>query len=291
MEEGSLRCEPNVSVRIRGTDTYGTKTEIKNLNSFKAVQKGIEYEVERQIGLLETGQPVVQETRGWNDAKQITFSQRSKEVEQEYRYFPEPDLVPMQITEEWVAQVRAILPELPDARKARFIAEYGLSPYDAAFLTDTRALADYFEEAARLSSDAKAAANWIMGDLSRLLNTGNTDIADSPISPADLAAMLRLIADGTISGKIAKALIEEMFATGKAPGVIVEERGWKTLKDTGAIAALVEKVLAENPNIVSDIREKGLTQKKGFLVGQVMKASQGKADPQEVNRLVDARLQ
>jgi aspartyl-tRNA(Asn)/glutamyl-tRNA(Gln) amidotransferase subunit B len=290
MEEGSLRCEPNVSVRIKGSDTFGTKTEIKNLNSFKAVQKGIEYEVERQIGLIERGEPIVQETRGWNDTRQVTFSQRSKEVEQEYRYFPEPDLVPLQITEEWIEQIRATMPELPDARKARFMTDYGLPAYDAALLTDTRALADYFEEAARLSGDPKAVANWVMGDLSRLLNANNTDIADCPITPADLAAMVRLIADGTISGKIAKALIEEMYATGKAPGDIVAERGWTTIKDTGAIAALVEKVMADNPQIVADIQEKGLTQKKGFLVGQVMKASQGKADPKEVNRLIDERL-
>jgi aspartyl-tRNA(Asn)/glutamyl-tRNA(Gln) amidotransferase subunit B len=290
MEEGSLRCEPNVSIRPKGSDTFGTKTEIKNLNSFRAVQKGIEYEVARQAERLERGERIVQETRGWSEAKQATFSQRSKEVEQEYRYFPEPDLVPLAISHEWIEQIRATMPELPDARKARFLSEYGLPAYDAAFLTDTRALADYFEETARAGGDAKAAANWIMGDLARLLNAAGKEITESPISPASLAAMIRLIADGTISGKIAKTLIEAMFATGKAPAAIVEEKGWKTITDTGAIAALVEKVLAANPNIVADIREKGLVQKKGFLVGQVMKESQGKADPKEVNRLIDEHL-
>ena len=290
MEEGSLRCEPNVSVRPVGSDTFGTKTEIKNLNSFKSVQKGIEYECARQSELLERGERIAQETRGWNDTKQVTFSQRSKEVEQEYRYFPEPDLVPLCIAEEWIEAIRASMPELPDARQTRFTDQYGLSAYDAAFLTETRALGDYFEEVVQACGDAKSAANWIMGDLSRLLNTGNREISDSPIPPANLGAMIGLIADGTISGKIAKMLIEEMYATGEAPTAIVEAKGWKSIKDTGALAAMVEQVFAENPNIVSDILEKGLVQKRGFLVGQVMKASQGQADPKEVNRLIDEKL-
>ncbi|MCW3094585.1 MAG: aspartyl/glutamyl-tRNA(Asn/Gln) amidotransferase subunit [Chthonomonadaceae bacterium] len=290
MEEGSLRCEPNVSIRKKGSSTFGTKTEIKNLNSFRAVQKGIEYEVERQATLLERGDRVPQETRGWNDTKQQTFSQRSKEVEQEYRYFPEPDLVPLKISEEWIAQIRASMPELPDARRARFQAEYGLPASDAAQLTENRAVADYFETTTKLCGDAKAVANWIMGDLARLLNTDGQEIANSPISPEHLAGMIRLMAEGTISGKIAKALIEEMYTTGKPPVAIVEEKGWKTMKDTGALLTIVEKVFADNPTIVADIRERGLVQKRGFLVGQVMKASQGKADPQDVNRLIDEQL-
>ncbi|HLK56793.1 MAG TPA: Asp-tRNA(Asn)/Glu-tRNA(Gln) amidotransferase subunit GatB [Chthonomonadaceae bacterium] len=290
MEEGSLRCEPNVSIRIKGTEEFNTKTEIKNLNSFRAVQRGIEYEVERQSALLERGEKIIQETRGWSEAKQQTFSQRAKEVEQEYRYFPEPDLVPLHITEEWIEAVRATLPELPDVRARRFREEYGLPAYDAAFLTDTRALADYFEEAAQQSGDAKAVSNWIMGDLARLLNAGAKEIGDSPISAKDLAAMVKLIVEGTISGKIAKTLIEEMYTTGSEPAVIVEEKGWKTIKDSGAVQAIVDKVFADNPEIVVAIKEKGQTQKRGFLVGQVMKAAQGKADPQEVNRLIDAKL-
>jgi aspartyl-tRNA(Asn)/glutamyl-tRNA(Gln) amidotransferase subunit B len=290
MEEGSLRCEPNVSVRPKGSNTFGTKTEIKNLNSFRSVYKGIEFETQRQADLLRRGERVVQETRGWNDTKQITFSQRSKEGEEEYRYFPEPDLVPLYITEEWIEQVRASMPELPDARKARFIAEYGLPVYDAGILTDTRAVADYFEETARLCGDAKTASNWVMGDLTRLLNASGTEISASPITPAALAEMIGLIADGTISGKIAKQLIEEMYSSGGSPSAIVEEKGWKTIKDSGAVKAAVDKVFEANPNIVSDIKVKGLVGKRGFLVGQVMRETQGKADPGEVNKLIDEKL-
>jgi aspartyl-tRNA(Asn)/glutamyl-tRNA(Gln) amidotransferase subunit B len=290
MEEGSLRCEPNVSVRARGSNEFGVKTEIKNLNSFRAVHKGIEFEVQRQIDLISRGEPVIQETRGWNDARQVTFSQRSKEVEQEYRYFPEPDLVPLEISDAWIEEVRATMPELPDARRARFVSQFGLPPYDAAVLTESRALADYFEAVATISKEPKAAANWIMGDLTRLQNVDNRDISGCPISAQDLAGMLGLISNGTISGKIAKSLIEEMYATSRPPEVIVEEKGWKTITDSGAVAAIVDSVMEANAAIVADIRDKGLVQKRGFLVGQVMKASQGKADPKEVNRLLDERL-
>ena len=290
MEEGSLRCEPNVSVREVGSDTFGTKTEIKNLNSFRAVERGIDYEVERQISLIERGEPIAQETRGWNDTKQATYSQRSKEGEQEYRYFPEPDLVPLEISDEWIEQIRASMPELPDVRKARFMAAYALSAYDAAFLTENRALADYFESAAKHSGDAKTTANWIMGDLARLLNADGKEIADSPISPERLAEMVGLITDGTISGKIAKSLIEAMYETSDAPAKIVDEKGWRTLKDTGALVAIVDKVFADNTEVVTAIKEKGLMQKRGFLVGQVMKLSEGKADPKDVNALIDERL-
>ncbi len=290
MEEGSLRCEPNISVRVKGSDEFGVKTEIKNLNSFRAVQRGIEFEVQRQIDLLSRGERVAQETRGWNDTRQATFSQRSKEVEQEYRYFPDPDLVPLEISEAWIEEVRASMPELPDARRARLISQFGLSDYDASVLTESRALADYFESAATASGEPKAAANWVMGDLSRLLNADGRDISACPISARDLAGMLRLISSGTISGKIAKSLIEEMYATSRPPEAIVEERGWKTITDTGAIAAIVDRVMEANAALVSDIRDKGLVQKRGFLVGQVMRESQGKADPKEVNRLIDERL-
>lgn len=290
MEEGSLRCEPNVSVREVGSDKFGTKTEIKNLNSFRAVYKGIEFEVERQVEVIESGGKIVQETRGWNDAKQITFSQRSKEGEQEYRYFPEPDLLPLEITEEWIAEIRASMPELPDARRTRFVESYGISLYDATVLTDSRQLADYYEQVVLACNDPKVAANWVMGDLARLLNANNTEISNCPIAPEQLAVMVQRIQDGTISGKIAKTLIEEMYTTGGATDAIIEEKGWKTVKDTGALVAILEKVFAENAAIVADIKEKGLVQKKGFLVGQAMKASQGKADPKEVNRLIDDLL-
>ncbi len=290
MEEGSLRCEPNVSIRLKGSNTFGTKTEIKNLNSFRAVQRGIDFELERQAEVIESGGRIVQETRGWNDAKQITFSQRSKEGAEEYRYFPEPDLVPLNITEEWIEAIRNSMPELPDARRNRFVEQYGIPAYDATVLTDSRALADYFEAVVKTSNDPKASSNWVMGELARLQNANGKEITECPITPENLATLILRINDSTISGKIAKSLIEEMYSTGNAPDVIIEEKGWKTVKDSGAIEAMVEKVFVENPQIVADIKERGLVQKRGFLVGQVMKASQGKADPAEVNRLVDAKL-
>ncbi len=294
MEEGSLRCEPNVSVRPIGSDQFGTKTEIKNLNSFRSVFKGIEFETKRQAELLERGERIHQETRGWNDTKQITFSQRSKEGEAEYRYFPEPDLVPLEISDEWIEEIRRTMPELPEARLARFVSEYGLPEYDAAFLTETRALADYFENTAKLCGDPKSASNWIMGDLAKLLNAESKDITASRISPNNLSGMLNLIADGTISGKIAKSVLEEMYSTGGDPAEIVEAHGWKTIKDTGAVMAIVDKVFTANPivveAVVAAIRDNAPTGKKGFLVGQVMRETQGKADPGEVNRLIDEKL-
>jgi aspartyl-tRNA(Asn)/glutamyl-tRNA(Gln) amidotransferase subunit B len=290
MEEGSLRCEPNVSVRLKGSETFGTKTEIKNLNSFRAVHKGIEYEVERQSAAIERGERVIQETRGWNDARGITFSQRSKEVEQEYRYFPEPDLVPLQITPEWIEAIRASMPELPDARRARFITEYGLTPFDTGLLIDNRATADYFEAVAQGSGDPKGAANWIMGDLLRLLNADSREIGDCPLPAEHLGTMVRMIGEGAISGKIAKALIERMYATGEAPQVIAEREGLVTLKDEGALVAVIEQVFAANADVVSAIRDRGLVQKRAFLIGQVMRETKGKADPKDVNRLIDERL-
>jgi len=290
MEEGSLRCEPNVSVRIKGTDTFGTKTEIKNLNSFRAVHKGIEYEVERQAAVLERGDTVAQETRGWNEARGMTVSQRSKEVEQEYRYFPEPDLVPLHITAEWIAEIRASMPELPDARKARFVSEYGISSSDAALLIDTRDLADYFEAAAKASGEPKTACNWIMGDLLRLLNADNRDFGASPVTPEDLGAMIKMVAQDIISGKIAKTLLDLMYSTGEKPAVLAAREGLVTLRDDDALAAIVDRVFAANPEVVSAIIDKGQVSKRGYLVGQVMKASQSKADPRDVNRLIDDRL-
>ncbi len=290
MEEGSLRCEPNISIRPVGSDKFGTKTELKNLNSFRAVFKGIEYETKRQSEALERGETIAQETRGWNETKQITYSQRSKEGAAEYRYFPEPDLVPLDISKEWIEEIQSSMPELPDARLNRFVSDLGLSPYDAAFLTETRAIADYFEAAVNISGDAKTTANWVMGDLSKLLNADSTEISACPVTAASLAAMIKLINEGTISGKIAKALIEEMYANGGDPVAIVEERGWKTMKDSGAVRAAVDKVFSANPDIISAIVERGQASKRGFLVGQVMKETQGRADPAEVNRLIDEKL-
>ncbi len=289
MEQGSLRCEPNVSLRPVGAAAYGTKTEIKNLNSFRAVQRGIEYELERQASLLNHGEKVVQETRGWNEARQATFAQRSKEVEQEYRYFPEPDLLPLDITPQWIEEIRASLPELPDARHARFVEQYGISNADAAQLTETRSLADYYEQTAG-AADPRAAANWIMGDLSRILNAQSLDIANSPVSSPHLAVMINMIERGDISGKLGKTLLERMAATGENPQTLAQREGLVVLRDTVALEAALDSVLAENSAIVSDIVEKGLVNKRGFLVGQVMKATQGKADPRDVNKLLDEKL-
>jgi aspartyl-tRNA(Asn)/glutamyl-tRNA(Gln) amidotransferase subunit B len=244
--------------------------------------------VARQIGLLERGETVVQETRGWNEAKDATFSQRSKEVEQEYRYFPEPDLVPLQIADEWIEEIRRTMPELPEAARRRFIDQYGLPPYDADVLTQTRSSATFFEEAAKLSGDAKAVSNWMMGDFARLLNAGNREIGDSHITPRRLADMLGLIADGTISGKMAKGLFERMFETGEDPRRLAEAEG-PQIKDEGAVLALLDRVIADNSAVWTALRA-GDEKKFGFLVGQVMKASAGKANPQEVNRLLREKM-
>ena len=289
MEQGSLRCEPNVSVKQKGSDIFGTKTEIKNLNSFRAVMRGIDYEVERQIVLLNRGEKVMQETRGWNEAKQSTYSQRSKEVEQEYRYFPDPDLMPLLITEEWIQEIRASMPELPDAKKLRFMEQYRIPRDDASQLTETRALADYYETAAA-SSDPKMIANWMMGDLSRLMNADGKEITECPVSAPQLAAMVGMIERGDISGKLAKVLIERMYATGEDPDKIAQREGLIVLKDSSVLSAAVDAVFAANASVVSDIIDKGLVNKRGFLVGQIMKATGGKADPADVNRILDEKL-
>jgi aspartyl-tRNA(Asn)/glutamyl-tRNA(Gln) amidotransferase subunit B len=288
MEEGSLRCEPNLSVRPKGSDRFGTKTEIKNLNSFRAVYRGVQYEVERQIGLLERGEPVIQETRGWNDAKGATFPQRTKEEAHDYRYFPEPDLVPLRISDEWIEEIRRTMPELPDAARERFVKQYGLPAYDAAVLTQTRESAYFFEEAARLSDDPKAVSNWVMGDFARLLNASNLEIGDSKITPSHLAEMLNLIGNGTISGKMAKGLFEEMFETGEDPKKLAERAG-PQISDESAILGIIDQVIESNRDVWDALRA-GDEKKFGFLVGQVMKASGGKANPPEVNRLLRDRM-
>lgn len=290
MEQGSLRCEPNVSVRRQGAPDLGVKTEIKNLNSFRAVERGIEHEVQRQIALIESGQPVRQETRGWSEERQETFLQRVKEEEQEYRYFPEPDLPEMDIPAEWISALRKSMPDMPEERRRRFETDLGLSTYDAGLLTDSRALADYFEATVRASGDAKAAANWIMGDLTRLLNASGLGIETSPITSQRLAELIQLISSGTISGKIAKTVLEQMFQTGQPASAIVEAEGLSAIKDRTAIRDLARAVFEENPGVVADIKERGQTQKRAFLIGQVMRASRGKADPGAVNQIVDELL-
>ncbi|MCL6559170.1 MAG: Asp-tRNA(Asn)/Glu-tRNA(Gln) amidotransferase subunit GatB, partial [Firmicutes bacterium] len=289
MEEGSLRCDANVSVRPAGSRELGTKTEIKNMNSFKALQKALTYEVERQIEVLEDGGRIVQETRTWDEGKGVTLPMRSKEEAHDYRYFPDPDLVPLVIDREWVEEIRGALPELPDARRERYVDEYGLPRYDAGVLTNTKELADYFESCVAAYPNPKTVSNWVMGDLSRLLNAKNMEITKCPIMPEQLASMLQLIDKGTISGKIAKTVFEEMFETGKDAETIVKEKGLVQISDEGAIAGIVDEVIAKNPKSVEDFRA-GKEKALGFLVGQVMKATRGKANPELVNRLLREKL-
>jgi aspartyl-tRNA(Asn)/glutamyl-tRNA(Gln) amidotransferase subunit B len=289
MEEGSLRCDANVSVRPRGSETLGTKAEVKNMNSFRALQKAVAYEIERQIDVLEEGGRIVQETRTWDESKGITLSMRSKEEAHDYRYFPDPDLVPMIIEREWVEEIRESLPELPAERKDRYVKELGLTPYDAEVLTGSKEISDYFEECLKSYANAKTVGNWVMGELSRLLNTGNVEITACRVTPGQLGDMLTMMDKGTISGKIAKTVFEEMFVTGKEPEQIVKEKGLMQISDEGAIASEVDRILADNPKVVEDYRA-GKEKALGFLVGQVMKATRGKANPDLVNKLLKDKM-
>lgn len=289
MEKGNLRCEANVSVRRKGEERFGTKVELKNLNSVRFMQRAIEYEIERQIGVLESGGSVVQETRLWDDRAGETRPMRSKEEAHDYRYFPEPDLPPLVVTDEFIARVRAEMPELPSARRQRFMDQYGLAFNDAAQLTTDRALADYFERAAQAASNARAAANWVRTELLRELEASKTEIESCPITPENLGALIRLIDQGRISGKQGKEVFAEMFATGKSAEEIVRQRGLEQVSDAAEIERLVEQAIAANPKQVEQYRagKEGLL---GFFVGQVMKASQGKANPKIVNELLRAKL-
>ena len=289
MEEGSLRCDANISVRLMGETKLGTKTEIKNMNSLTALQKGVEYEAIRQAEALEDGEAIVQETRTWDDAKGQTLSMRKKEAENDYRYFPEPDLVPIVISDEMIEAARQSLPELPDAKQARFVEQYGLSDEDSVTLTALRETADYLDTAVKAGADAKTAANWMLGDLSKMVNENNLTFAQAPVSPENLAAMIGLIDKGTISGKIAKKVIVSMWETGKDPDTIVKEQGLVQITDTGAIEAIVKEVIANNPKSVEDFNS-GKGKAIGFLVGQVMKASKGRANPGVVNELLQKYL-
>src|SRR5437899_2718574 len=292
MEEGSLRCDANVSVRKIGEQKFGTRTELKNINSFRFVQKAIDYEVNRQIELIEGGGRVVQETRLWNSVEERTVSMRSKEEAHDYRYFPDPDLPLLTVDSEWIKTVQRSMPELPESRRQRFITEYALSEYDAGVLTSTRALADFFEEVTKLSSQPKTAANWIMGDLLRFLKDNNVDLKDlsnSPVSPKMLAGMISLVENGTISGKIAKTVMEEMYNSGKDPQQIIQEKGLVQISNTDEIEKIVCKVIEENPKPVAQYRL-GKTGNFGFFVGQVMKATGGRANPQTVNDILKKKL-
>lgn len=290
MEEGSLRCDANVSVRPKGESKLGTKTELKNMNSFRALQRALEYEIERQIEVLEEGGKVVQETRSWNEAKGITEVMRSKEDAHDYRYLPEPDLVPMVIDQQWVEEIKASLPELPAERKARLIREMGLPEYDASVITGSKKLADFFDACASRYENPKEISNWIMGELLRLLNAENLKIDQSPITPDGLVQLLKIQKGGTISGKIAKQVFEEMFNTGKSPEEIIKEKGLVQISDAGELESIVEKVMANNPKSVEDYRS-GKEQALKFLVGQVMKETKGKANPQLANDILIKKLQ
>lgn len=285
MEEGSFRCDANVSIRLSGADPFGTRTEVKNMNSFRHVEKALEYEIGRQESLLEDGKTVVQETRLWDPDKQITLSMRGKEEAHDYRYFPDPDLVPLVIDDDWIAEIRRRLPELPESRKARFVTDYGLPGTEAAFITDSRALADYFEACVEVFPDPKTVCNWVMGSLLGMLKETGKTITDCPVSADRLGALLKLIDSGTISGKIAKTVFDEMVTTGDTPEAIVEKQGLVQITDTDAIRDTVKQVLDENPKEVAAYRE-GKKKLLGFFVGQVMKATQGKANPKLVNEML-----
>lgn len=289
MQEGSLRCDANISLRPKGSGEFGTKTELKNMNSFKAVQKALDYEIERQRKVLERGESVIQETRRWDESRGITVSMRSKEEAHDYRYFPEPDLPPVVIDREFVERIRASIPELSHERKRRYINEYGLPEYDAGVLTDSKKLSDFFEECVRKYPNAKVVSNWIMGELLGALNAEDKEIEDTPLTPDHLVEMFTLMDKGTISGKIAKTVFKEMFETGKKPAKIVEEKGLVQISDEGELEKIIDKVIQENPQSVEDYRN-GKEKALGFLVGQVMKHTKGKANPQLVNKLLKGKL-
>ncbi len=289
MEKGHLRCDANVSVRLRGAEKLGTKAEVKNVNSFRFLKQALDFEIQRQIALLESGGRVVQETRLYNPDLGETFSMRSKEDAHDYRYFPEPDLVPLRISDEWLARIRSEMPELPGSRRARFIGEYGLREYDADVLTASRPVAEYFETAARVSGDPKTAANWVMGDLMGALKAEGKEIGDSPVSAEHLGQLVGMIAKGELSGKLAKEVFPKMFSTGDAPAAIVEKEGLKQISDTGALEMAVEEVIAQNPKQVDQYRG-GKTAVMNFLVGQVMRATRGQANVAAVTEIFKRKL-
>ncbi len=289
MEEGSLRCDANVSIRPVGQKEFGTRAELKNLNSFKFIQKAIEYEVDRQTKLLDQGDTVKQETRLYDADRNETFPMRSKEEAHDYRYFPDPDLVPIMIDEAWVEELRKTIPELPEQKRERFVKSYKIPEYDAGVLTSSKPLADYFEQCTALFPQPKTISNWMMGDLLRELKKDGRNIVDCPVSPSALVDLLKLIESGTISGNIAKGVFEEMYRTQKSAGSIVEEKGLKQITDSSAIEKIVAEVLQANPSQVEEFKG-GKEKVLGFLVGQVMKASKGKANPAMVNKLLKKKM-
>jgi aspartyl-tRNA(Asn)/glutamyl-tRNA(Gln) amidotransferase subunit B len=293
MEEGSFRCDANVSVRPQGSEALGTKVEIKNLNSFKAVEKAIEFEIERQSDTLADGGGLVQETRLWDEHREETRSMRSKESAHDYRYFPDPDLLPVATNDHWIEEIRAGLPELPSVRKARFIAAYGLSPYDADLLTSRKDVADYFESTLKIHANAKGLSNWVIGDLFRALKERKLDeqqyISSWPVAAQHLAQLVQMIDQGKISGRIAKTVFEAMLDSNESPHQIVSEKGLEQVSDAGSIETAIEQVIGTNAKQVAQYRS-GNEKVFGFLVGQIMKATHGKANPQKVNEILREKL-
>lgn len=285
MQEGSLRCDANISIRPMGQKEFGVKTEIKNMNSMKALQRALEYEEERHKKVLEEGGKIVQETRRWDEAKGITVSMRTKEQAHDYRYFPEPDLVPIVLEEGWIEEIKKALPELPDDKKKRFMEEYGISDYDASVLTLTKELSGFFEVCAKGHKNPKAIGNWVMGEVLRVMKENNLELKDLKIKPESLRKLVDLVDGGVLSSTGAKQVFEEMFATGKEPEALVDQLGLRQISDEGAIVELVKKVLGENQKSVEDYKN-GKSNALGFLVGQCMKASKGKGNPQLINKIL-----
>ena len=289
MEEGSFRCDANVSVRPKGQKEFGTRTELKNMNSFRHVEKALEYEIKRQIAVINEGEQVIQETRLWDTSQGITISMRGKEEAHDYRYFPDPDLVPIRIDGLWIEEIRRSLPELPDEKKERFVREYGIPEYDAEILISTKAMASYYEESVRLFPEPKTVSNWMMGDLLRELKRDEKEIDQSLLTPLHLAEMLSMIKEGAISGKIAKDVFEEMYRSGERPGKIVKDKGWVQILDEAEITNAIERVIKANPKQVEDYQQ-GKEKVFGFFVGEVMKLTKGKANPKLVNELLRKKL-
>ena len=290
MEEGSFRCDTNVSIRPKGSDKLGAKVEVKNLNSFRSVQRALEYEMQRQAAVLNDGGRIEQETRGWVDDRGVTVSQRTKEFAHDYRYFPEPDLPPMILNREWVEGIRSGLPELPDARRERFVAQFGLDRESARLLTESKATAEFFEKTIRLYQNPKAVSNWMQGELFRLLKDGEGDVSGTKLTPVMMAELLQMVEKGTINARTAKEVFEEMFNTGTSAAEIVKEKGLSQISDAAHLELVVEDVIKNNPQAVADFRA-GKGPAMGFLVGQVMKLTRGQANPGVVNRLLKEKLQ
>lgn len=289
MEEGSFRCDANVSVRLVGAEKFGTKAELKNMNSFKFVKEAIDYEIERQIDVVESGGKVIQETRLFDSSKGITASMRSKEEAHDYRYFPDPDLLPLVVEDSLVEDVRRTLPELPQAKRERFTSQYGIPAYDAGVLTSSRDLADYYEEAVKETGEPKISSNWVMGEVLRLLKEDNRDIKECPVSPKGVAEVIKMVKGGQISGKIAKEVFEEMYRTGKPAADIVQAKGLTQISGEDELARIVDEIIKANPDNVERYRS-GKTALFGFFVGEAMKATKGKANPQVINKLLKEKL-